>query len=165
MTEQLSVSTCAGNLKKKHGTSWTFPTYCVLPVEACRQPLPSPPLSWGMLWWNVWRELPHGKLLPRAGSETPWTPPSEPEGLGFLSLASLQLKAHFLVWKETVCPNKGIPSIIKQVCEGCRGWRGSRALPGLLRSCHLHHPSRMLLQQTERLKEAQTMFDLKLRVY
>lgn len=142
-------STWAGSFKIKHETSQTFPTYCVLPAEACRQALPSLPLTWGPLWWNVWGVRPKENLLPRTGSEIPLTPPSEPNCLGLLSLGSLQLKAHFLVW-ETVHPNKGIPSIIKQVYEGCRGWRGSRALPVLLRSCHLHHPSRKLLQQTEK---------------
>lgn len=39
-------------------------------------------------------------------------------------------------------PDKGILSIIKQVCEDCR------AILVLLRSRHQHHPSRKLVQQT-----------------
>lgn len=49
--------------------------------------------------------------------------------------------------KHRVLPNKGVPSLIKQVCLGCRGIKSVKGPPHP-RARHLHHPSRKLGEPT-----------------
>jgi hypothetical protein len=67
--------------------------------------------------------------------------------------------------RKTVLPDKGILSIIKLVYEGCGGKEGWRALPELLRSRCLHHPSRKQVQQTRVQRDPDCTQGLRLWVY
>lgn len=80
---------------------------------------------------------------PRKAQRYPMRLPSQCENLEFLSLESLQLKAHFPVWNERQCSlTKEFQASLSRCVRIAGEYRGLSALPVLLRSHRLHHPSR-----------------------